>query len=679
MKKFISTLLVSFFAMTVFAQWYWVNPTPIGANLNDIAFTNDKTGYVVGQGGTILKTTDMGEKWEYMSSGQLINYNMVHFTDEHTGYVTGGGGFMMKTTDSGETWARLETGMTHTAYNMHWIDNNTGFLCGGIRELLKTTDGGLTWNNVYPDSVFYSGYVYAVHFPTALIGYASGSIGTVLKTIDGGNTWIATTSEPMLELKDIFFINADTGFVAGDQGYFARTFNGGASWEDCNSPVISANKLYFTDYLTGFAISYGRLMKTTDGGVSWFEMGMNELTSFEFVNDTCVLGVGVHGRLFKSTDSGFNSVNYTSYLTEDDFSGIHFPDGNIGYAVTDLPGQVVKTTDAGETWEIVNSKTFARLYAVWFTDAVTGFVTNGYGLYRTNDGGFNWTEVEGVQWNSYLQKIMFVNPQVGYVSGESDGVIYKTIDGGNSWTEIYRDGFKWPRDIYFLNENLGYIATTNSVLKTNNGGETFTEFNFPDDNLFLSLYFPTETTGYVGSYKGKMYRTFDGGQNWTELIDTNRFVYTTDMFFVNENTGYISAGGIFQTNDSGETWTKINYMGEGSGEIWFTNGQKGYVVSNEGNIFKTINAGAVNVAKPVKPQPQYSVYPNPTNGLFSIVNPAYLSGVPISLSIYNSFGKIIFSGEYSNPLIQLDLREYPSGIYFVKIQGKEIKKVIINN
>ncbi|GEM_PF-1755228 len=677
MKKIFSTLLFSFAVLSVFSQWYWVNPTPIGANLSDIAFTSEDTGYIVGQAGTILKTTDRGITWEYLSTGKLLNYTMISFTDEQTAYVAGSGGFLMKTTDACESWTRLETGMTRTASDMFWIDSNNGFLCGNIRELLKTSDGGVTWYDVYPDSVFYGGYVNSVHFPTPLTGYASCSLGTVLKTTDGGETWVASTSEPMLELKDIFFVNADTGFVAGEAGYFAWTFNGGADWDYINNYSITGKHLYFTDYLNGYAIDGDNLVKTTDGGVTWTEVGMSEIGSFAFANPDFVFGVGAHGRLFKSEDGGATATNYTTSVTEERFVDAHFPDANTGYAITDNPGQVLKTIDAGKTWEIVNSGTFDRLYSVWFTDVNTGFITNGVFLYKTVDGGYNWT-VAATQFNGYLQNIMFVNPLVGFMTGESDGVFYRTQDGGETWVELYCDELKWPRNLYFINEDTGYLVTEHSVMKTTDGGETFTEYVLPEDNLFMCIHFPTETTGYVGSfYYGRVYKTTDAGLTWNELPDTSRMYPAVDIFFVNETTGYLSSGNIYQTNDGGSTWTPISYIQDGSAHIWFTNELNGYVFGGNGDIFKTINAGAVPVKESVKPASLYTLFPNPTNGLISIDNPAYKTGEPLQISIYNSTGSIILTGQYPDPLIQIDLRDYPSGIYFIRIQDKEVKKVLV--
>lgn len=542
-------------------------------------------------------------------------------------------------------------------------------------ELKKTSDGGETWYDVYPYMPIYGGYVYSIHFPTPLIGYASCSLGTVLKSTDGGETWTATTSELMLDLRDIFFVNADTGFVAGSDGYFARTFNGGMYWEDFNHPTITGKHLYFTDHLNGYAIEGDNLMKTIDGGETWTMVGMSEIGSYAFTDPDRVFGVGYHGRLFKSEDGGVTSHNYTTALTEEWFVDIQFPDENTGYAITDWPGQVVKTTDAGNTWEIVNTGTFNRLYSVWFTDTSTGFLTNGSELYKSTDGGYNWTAVTGTQWKGYLQKIFFVDAQTGYVSGEMDGVLYKTTDGGSTWDEIYFDEYIWPRDIYFVNEDLGYIAAAYSVLKTSDGGETYTESPFPNDNFFLSISFPSENTGFVGGFMGRLFKTTDGGQSWTELVDSTRIYPVVELFFINEKIGYMAAGPLYQTNDGGETWVEIPYVyGD---RIWFNNEMDGFIVGMSGNIFKTINAGAVPVKNPVKPESIYTIFPNPSSGLLTIKNHAYKTSEFLKVSVYTSTGSMVFSGQYNDPFIQLDLRDYPSGLYFVRIQDREVKKVVI--
>ena len=57
MKKIFIIFIIALFAMSsTNAQWTWQNPLPQGNDLYSIYFADANTGYMVGAGGTILKT-----------------------------------------------------------------------------------------------------------------------------------------------------------------------------------------------------------------------------------------------------------------------------------------------------------------------------------------------------------------------------------------------------------------------------------------------------------------------------------------------------------------------------------------------------------------------------------------------------------------------------------------------
>jgi len=58
-----------FISAIAFAQWKWQNPLPQGNYLSCVKFVDANTGYAVGSGGTILKTTNGRVKWISQTSG----------------------------------------------------------------------------------------------------------------------------------------------------------------------------------------------------------------------------------------------------------------------------------------------------------------------------------------------------------------------------------------------------------------------------------------------------------------------------------------------------------------------------------------------------------------------------------------------------------------------------------
>ena len=82
MKK-ISLIMALLITMTmqIDAQWFWQYPLPQGNDLSKVKMVSSTTGFVVGEYGTILKTTDGGTTWAIQSSGTTNNLNDIDFLE----------------------------------------------------------------------------------------------------------------------------------------------------------------------------------------------------------------------------------------------------------------------------------------------------------------------------------------------------------------------------------------------------------------------------------------------------------------------------------------------------------------------------------------------------------------------------------------------------------------------
>ena len=81
-------LLVSFLSFSTYAQWVLQN-SGTQLNLNSIFFIYSNTGWVVGNGGIILKTTNGGSNWFTQSGGTTDNLYSVHFENSNVGWIVG--------------------------------------------------------------------------------------------------------------------------------------------------------------------------------------------------------------------------------------------------------------------------------------------------------------------------------------------------------------------------------------------------------------------------------------------------------------------------------------------------------------------------------------------------------------------------------------------------------------
>src|SRR4029450_11410594 len=127
------------------SQWHWQNPLPQGNNLRGASFVDANTGTVVGDYGTIVRTTDGGNSWTIQVSGTTQNLWAVSFIDANNGAAVGEGGTILGTTDGGANWVSQTSGTTLQLRGVSLSDANNGAAVGEGGTILRTTDGGSSW------------------------------------------------------------------------------------------------------------------------------------------------------------------------------------------------------------------------------------------------------------------------------------------------------------------------------------------------------------------------------------------------------------------------------------------------------------------------------------------------------------------------------------------------------
>ena len=122
----------------------------------------------------------------------------IEMVDRRYGWLVGDGGLILRTSDGGLSWHPLPqlppVGLMDgldwysvaTQGNQVWIVGAPGSL------VLHSADAGRTWRTLPTGQTL---PLYAVDFPTANVGIAAGALGTILTTVDGGETWEVTQQE----------------------------------------------------------------------------------------------------------------------------------------------------------------------------------------------------------------------------------------------------------------------------------------------------------------------------------------------------------------------------------------------------------------------------------------------------------------------------------------------------
>jgi photosystem II stability/assembly factor-like uncharacterized protein len=298
----------------VFTQDGWYEQVSSTAqNLNGVTFRPDgRTGWAVGDQGTIVWTRDAGTTWASRNTGAgLSDLNGVWFTSDSVGYAVGKGGTVVKTTNLGAVWTRLTTVATVNDFNaVHFQNPSYGWAVGGVGIIARTRDGGVTWTKVFPTAQT----LYGVSFADTLNGWAVGNGGVVLGTRDGGASWyIVTPAITGQTLKSVVRLTDKRAWAVGSFGTVARTLGTPDSLAWSTGSMGASNSMdgvAMADTTTGYAVGAsggGVVYKTVTGGASWYAQNASSLQALHavwFVDALRGWAVGASGRIVHTSHGG---------------------------------------------------------------------------------------------------------------------------------------------------------------------------------------------------------------------------------------------------------------------------------------------------------------------------------------------------------------------------------------
>jgi len=75
----------------------------------------------------------------------LNSHNGLFFINKQQGWLVGNSGTILKTTKGGENWIQQKSNTTNDLYTVFFLDENNGWAAGAYGTILKTTNGGTTF------------------------------------------------------------------------------------------------------------------------------------------------------------------------------------------------------------------------------------------------------------------------------------------------------------------------------------------------------------------------------------------------------------------------------------------------------------------------------------------------------------------------------------------------------
>lgn len=205
--------------------------------------------------------------------------------------------------------------------------------------------------------------------------------------------------------------------------------------------------------------------------------------------------------------------------------------------------------------------------------------------------------------NDQINDIFFLDSLTGWVvtagasSGSDTGYVMKTTDGGNSWSVQVRQILNL-NVVQFLNANTGYAGGGDGfskILKTINGGNNWNITNSIGGITVTDMYFVNENTGWAcndAPIVGGLWYTTNGSSTWQPQLGAS--FGPLALFFLNKDTGWVlsSDNKIYKTLNSGFNWfQQANFLNEDLVDVYFTNALTGWIHGGPTGIYKSTNGG----------------------------------------------------------------------------------------
>ncbi|MEP6896857.1 MAG: hypothetical protein ABI986_14730, partial [Chloroflexota bacterium] len=313
-----------------------------------------------------------------------------------------------------------------------------------------------------------------------------------------------------------------------------------------------------------------QVVRTNDGGITWYNVTPSDVTEAGYSVNLSILNndhvwlqkpdmdnYPNSGFLYRTLDAG---LNWTSVKVPFSVASLSFLDDNNGWAFVDLGAgagsqavAVFQTTDGGATWNqtyikdpnnsnagdslplggIKSGLTPLNMQTAWVSGVV--YSDGAVYLYRTDDGGVNWSQVTSLSLppdaqNTQIgfQPVQVVSAQTAFVtvripSDQTQLAVYISNDAGNTWTltpTLIPNG----NQADFLSATEAVIYNGEQFYVTHDAAQTWNKVT-PDivfGDMFAMMDFVNISAGWVitadASSHRSLYRTTNGGSTWSTVI-----------------------------------------------------------------------------------------------------------------------------------------------------------------
>ncbi|MGQ0766001.1 MAG: WD40/YVTN/BNR-like repeat-containing protein [Gemmatimonadota bacterium] len=350
---------------------------------------------------------------------------------------------------------------------------------------------------------------------------------------------------------------------------------------------------------------------------------------------TCSTSLGAQSRPAPAQPQFKGLLEPVSYTEDLDLTHVFFVNADVGW-VAGKSGTILRTTDAGKTWEAQlggdPADRSAPVRELHFLDERRGWAVQGEGVtpYKTlhTRDGESWEEIGTAPHGA--ANIVFTSPQTGFLTGNpsmsvsGSDILYRTTDGGRTWKPVWTCSARVSMgglnqnigcvfgQIRFPSPLVGYVMASRGCIacgsppligKTTDGGDTWTMSVGPgvlEEDEVAGISFLDEQTGFARLASKKLHMTTDGGASWRGIVASP----SAEIQFADPQVGWgIELGytdlRLAYTTDGGRRWTsRESKLPATIRAFSLPRRDRAYIVGSSGMVFRY---SVVPAAQPAGP------------------------------------------------------------------------------
>ena len=498
---------------------------------------------------------------------------------------------IVRSTDSGVSWKEIMEPNATDSYTGFAIAPNGDLYEGGngnspntaqYAGIRKSTDNGDTWNVVLPGYTIYS-------ITTSPQGDIEAIGDFIFESTDSGATWhnIDLNIDDQQGWWESVIRTRDGSLLVGSHWGLYRSTNNAASWQKVDGPATIVHfalaqtqdsLLYDLRSYPGTSNDTGQLFSSSDDGVTWKSVSPKIPGRMNYIavapDGNAVTCDPYSMKLFR-TKSGTvedhsNDINSPKDLIDEYMQSLGSDSAGILYAGTSFG--VSRSTDSGATWSDFSVPNgFVSSLMSHPSGLLLASSSWGGGLWHSKNNGVTWTRYAPSSGTPGASTAFGVD-SVGGIYAASNGSIYVSKDTGATWSvRSQKFSSQWAQitaimtaasgALYVSSNEQGIFRSTDTGVSwatVNNGLTSLKIYSMAalDSQILFAAGYEDDTTKIVWG----IYRTNDGGANWTPL--TTNFSPAIITALIIAPDGSVLAGipgeGVVRSTDTGATWNSVD-------------------------------------------------------------------------------------------------------------------------